>query len=480
MSHAMDHAPKIAALLAYDADALSEAGARRLEAHLAVCDVCREALGSIRAYEALRRDVARAPIPVPDFPRMELPLRREAQAILRDERDQRSLSAISFLAVAAAALCFVWIAGHVEDGITSGQRGIGARLEAPPETPRDAAIGELTLVAGSVHVDGTRSDGPGTPVSEGAVVTADERSEAHLRFAEGTGAVIEEHTEVSVRELEVGRVALDLAHGTVSNEVARLGFEDRFEVHAGPYVIRVRGTRFAVSRKAEDVAVVVSEGVVEVARGQRVEAIIEAPGVWRSGFIVWGADGVRRPVGLTEDAAAWPVLRVNAPSGTRGVRVGDGQFLVGESVALRVPRGETRIEFEGPEGVLTTSLVSVEDPGAVVEGTTLRPSAPPVREGYLAPALIGPPVRAGMRRLQGCHQQEARRGDPPSGVFSLRVTIGLTGTVTRAQLVQRAGEPPSATFQQCVTEEARRWSFPPPTGGTVTFDQPLRFSTRVN
>jgi hypothetical protein len=61
------------------------------------------------------------------------------------------------------------------------------------------------------------------------------------------------------------------------------------------------------------------------------------------------------------------------------------------------------------------------------------------------------------------------------------VTIGLTGNVTRAELVQRAGEEaPSETFRQCVTEEARRWSFPPPTGGSVTFDQPLRFSTRMN
>ncbi len=117
--------------------------------------------------------------------------------------------------------------------------------------------------------------------------------------------------------------------------------------------------------------------------------------------------------------------------------------------------------------------------GRVIEGATLVPEAPPAQEGYLPAALIAPPVRAGMRNLQACHRQEARRGQPPSGIFSLRVTIGLTGRVRRAQLIQRAGEPPSNRFRQCVTQEAQRWSFPPPTGGTVTFDQPLRFTTRM-
>jgi hypothetical protein len=316
-------------------------------------------------------------------------------------------------------------------------------------------------------------------VAERSVIIADQASEAHVRFADGTGMVVEEHTEVKVVELREGRVTLELAHGTVANEVAHLQFEDRYEVHAGPYVFRVRGTRFAVSRKAEDVALVVAEGVVEVVRGHRIEAVVEGPGSWQSGFVVWGPERVRRPVALAEDAADWPVLRVRLDDVAHRVRIGGHDVRASRVLAMRVPVGATEVGVQGPEGELKTHLVDVGETGEVIEGAELVPNAPPPREGFLPPSLIAPPVRAGMRNLQTCHRQEARRGDPPSGVFSLRVTIGLTGRVQRAQLIQRAGEPPSNTFRQCVTQEAQRWSFPPPTGGTVTFDQPLRFTTRM-
>jgi len=464
--------------MAYDAEVLTDEGRRRVEAHLSGCDVCREALAAMRVYDTLLADVAEEPVPLPDYPRMELPLRREARKAAASIEDMQRIVPASLLAVAAAALFFLWVGGHVDDLSPHVQRGVMEPADLRPEPSRASAMAELTLVSGTVHVDGVRAEAPGVEVGEGGVVIADERSEAHLRFAEGTGVVVEAHSEVALQELAVGRVVLNLAHGTVDSEVAHLGHGDRYEVHAGHYMIRVRGTRFAVTRKVEDVAVVVSEGVVEVVRDGRVEAVVEAPGAWRSGFAVWGDADVKRPTALEADAADWPILRVTAPAGSRAVRMG-AQTYASEGLAFRVPPGETSVELIGPDGALTTRLYQVAATGEVSEGGALAPDAPEAREGYLAPTLIAPTVRAGMRRLEGCHGQEARRGEAPSGIFSLRVTIGLTGSVARAQLLQRAGEAPSRAFRQCVVQEARRWTFPPPTGGTVTFDQPLRFTTRM-
>ncbi len=475
----MSHEPKIAALLAYDAELLSDDGRRRVERHLGACEVCLEALASMRAYDALLQDVKRAPIPTPDYPRMELPLRRAAHEAAREVSDRKAVAPMVFLAFAAAALFFVWVAGHTGEDSSFATRGVQTAAPAQPEAPRAAVNGELTLVAGQVHLDGEVETAPGGAVAENSVLIADESSEAHVRFAEGTGMALEAHTEVRVAELREGRVTLDLAHGTVANQVAHLALGDRYEVHAGPYVFRVRGTRFAVSRKAEDVALVVAEGVVEVSRGERIEAVVQAPGAWRSGFVVWGPQSVRRPVGLTGEAADWPVLRVRVGQGAHRIRVGSRDIEASGVLAMRVPRGEVEVGIGALEGRLETQLVEVGETGEVVEGAALVPDAPPEREGYLPPALLAPPVRAGMRNLQACHQQEARRGEPPSGVFSLRVTIGLTGRVERAQLIQRRGSAPSQRFRQCVTQEAQRWSFPPPTGGRVTFDQPLRFTTRM-
>jgi hypothetical protein len=62
-----------------------------------------------------------------------------------------------------------------------------------------------------------------------------------------------------------------------------------------------------------------------------------------------------------------------------------------------------------------------------------------------------------------------------TGRFDLRVTVGVDGEVQRARLL---GDSLPDEFVHCVVSEARRFTFPPPTGGPLTFDVPLRFATR--
>ena len=59
------HAPKVAALLAYDAGLLSARGTRRVETHLGVCDACKRTLAAIRAYDGLVEDTRSMPKDAP-------------------------------------------------------------------------------------------------------------------------------------------------------------------------------------------------------------------------------------------------------------------------------------------------------------------------------------------------------------------------------------------------------------------------------
>ncbi len=475
----MSHQAKVAALLCYDADALSPEGTRRIEAHLEVCATCREALAAMRVFEDLRTDVADEPLPMPDWTRMAPQLQWEAKRVAKGIRDQQQAPWAMGLALAAVVLLGLGINGRVaSDPPSAGNAGAPV---ARAEAPRAHSTAEVTLAAGDVTVNGEVATQPGATLSQGATVTTGARSEAHLRFASGTGVVVYEGSEIAIADLSLGRVRIELGEGTVASEVAPLGAGDRYEVVAGPYRVAVRGTRFSVSRQGDGVAVVVDEGVVEVFRGAFLEARVPAPSRWQSGFSVTGPEAVTRPAAISEEAGSWPTLQVSIGTTARRVRIGERFYDVDGSLALRVPAGPVRVGYFGSPGTApATSIIDVGPLGARAEGAPLTGDAPRVARGYLAPALIAPPVRAGMRRLQGCHEQEARRGDAPSGVFALRVTIGLMGDVQRAQLIQRAGDAPSALFRRCVVDEAKRWNFPPPTGGTVTFEQPLRFTTRMN
>ncbi|MEO0324259.1 MAG: zf-HC2 domain-containing protein, partial [Myxococcota bacterium] len=99
------HAPKLRALEALDAGALSPEGERRLRAHLATCARCQRAQASMHLYGALtgelRAEDALRRRPV-DFARMELPLRHEARQQAARARRARSLRRAAPLAVAAA------------------------------------------------------------------------------------------------------------------------------------------------------------------------------------------------------------------------------------------------------------------------------------------------------------------------------------------------------------------------------------------
>jgi hypothetical protein len=272
---------------------------------------------------------------------------------------------------------------------------------------------------------------------------------------------------------------MDLSRGSVSNVVASLGDGDVYEVHADPYVVQVRGTKFVVVHGDGGTAVTVDEGVVAVLRDGELVELLEAPASWRSsdGVQAVPAGAVSEPVGATADAAGWPALRLARVTWVTSWHVGARELPPGE-LAMRVPPGTLHVEGRGDRSKVWRAELVMGPLGQTIDEGEIRPAAPAVRVGELAPELIAPVVRNGQRQLRRCQQDVDREtGITVTGNFTLRVTIGRTGEVQRAELVPvRASETPPA-FEQCILDRVRGWTFPPPTGGIVTFEQPLNYST---
>ena len=472
---------KVAALLAYEADALSPDGRARVDRHLERCAACRETLASMRVYDGIAADVRKMEAPEPDWSRMELALRREARAASRASSPGRGVLWAAVALAAAVLLAFVLLR---EDERTIVEAPVLVPHE-PVETlaMREPITGEITAVIDGVRGGTGDALAPvdlGDAVREGMTLVTATPAEAHVRFYDGTGAVLDDDTEVQVSTLRRGQVILALARGTVASEVASLGEDDAYEIHAAPFVVRVRGTRFAVRRAGGGVAVTVDEGVVEVVRDGEVVTVVEAPGRWSSsdGVEALPQGAVPAPVATSAGATRWPALRVASVEWIEQWDVG-GRALPPGAIAMRVPEGRLHVEGRGDRDKVWRAELVMGPNGQMIEAGAITPAAPPVRTGTLAPELIAPVVRAGVPRLRRCQAEVDRDlGVWVVGSFTLRVTIGRTGEVQRAALVpvRVSGEVPAA-FERCVLGQVESWTFPPPTGGIVTFEQPLSYRT---
>jgi len=472
----MTHSPKVAALIAYDSGLLTDAGRARVERHIAACDACRQTLVSIRAYESLVDDVRGLPAPEPDWSRMELSLRREARLAARAGRSSLSPWTLAAVAVAAAAVVALALLPRSDTEPTA--RPAPATPEGPsaPAAEQRAALrAEVTLATEGV-TDGARALEVGSLLDEGAVVHVAAGAVAHLAFYEGTGVVLPGGSRARLAGLRHGQIRIGLEAGSVHSEVATLGEGDLYDVSAGRFTVRVRGTRFVVTIEGEGVAVSVDEGVVEVTEGDRVVSTVRAPGQWSSEP---GAEraSVQRPHGLSGAARSWPVLRLPPMASLTEWQIDELRVGAAGRMSLRLPPGEVTVAgfTDGTEMFRVVSTIGPE--GLSVTPAELRPSAPPERQGQLDAALIMPVLAAGMPRLRSCQERLARLGPSVIGRYTLRMTIGLTGDVIRARLLSE-GEPPPPAFTECILTEARRLVFPPPTGGTVDIAQPLQFRTR--
>ena len=429
------HEPKIAALIAYQEGLLSEGGRRRVERHLSGCEVCRDAIASMRVYDELVEGL-RGLTPDPDWSKMELRLRREAREVSRQiisvDPKPAPLSLLAAVALAAAVIPLLLSQPPRTEPDT-------ASMAAAPTMPeRGAARGEITLVKGEVLREtfaGVRPLAVGEALEEAEILQLRGRSEAHVRLQDHTGIVLEGPTRLQLAHLREGQVQLELFEGTISSEVAPLAEGDHYSVTAGPWRVEVLGTRFRVWTDGRSLGVRVDEGTVSISRDGRVMRVLEAP----ASFGTASGERVRSPVAISPASQGWPLLRI-PPLAVDTLTVGGLELGAGGNVALRVPPGEVALAGSGQELSFDT-LVQVET-DYHFSAPALTPQAPTRQHGYLPPELIAPVVRAGQRRMTRCQEQADRAGQTITGRFTLQVTIGRTGVVQHARLVTSGERPP--------------------------------------
>jgi len=467
----MEHAPKWRALIAYDADLLSEDGTRRVEAHLETCDVCREALASVRVLEQTSREVRETPAPELDWGKMDLALRREAKKVAAKQRDEGSPPPWLAIAVLAAAAVLAVVAAWrgaepPRVAVDIPGEGIEDSLQnqaTPEEAPR--LDGSVIALSGAPTIDGEVAE-IGATVSEGHHL----EGVLHVRLDEGTGFALAGDAALHVARSRVDGVRLDLTQGRVASQV-RTG--TRYVVAAGQYEVHVRGTRFEVVRDGERVALTLDEGRVGVTLEGEVVAELEAPATWSSheGFSAAAQGEVGAPSSLAEEMLSWPVLRVPEVDGMERWEIEGASWPAAGALAMRLPPGSVTVVGFDAEGLRHEANVELAEEGAALEETMLEREQ---RVGFLPPEQITAVVRANQRSVRQCYELQMRTSEAFSGDVALRVTVASDGRVRR---VRSRGEVPRVMLG-CLRRNLGRWEFPRPQGGPVTFDLPLNLRTQ--
>ncbi len=94
------------------------------------------------------------------------------------------------------------------------------------------------------------------------------RSKRSLLQINDDAVGIEQDSRVRIERARPEQTRLRLDQGRIACQVTRRALDERFEVQAGPFLVRVTGTQFSVSRQGTaQLTVAVWEGEVQVARG---------------------------------------------------------------------------------------------------------------------------------------------------------------------------------------------------------------------
>lgn len=292
----MTHAPPYRALEAFHIGRLRPSHRAIVEHHLVLCEACRVALAAVGAYERISGE-ARSFEPHIDWARIES---KVARRIGRKQRDKRiALFAGSVVAIAAATV------------LATLPRAEVRQVASSPEVPVEATDSHVVAhTSGDVVVDEARIEShTASPraLRDGSTLRT-RQGTAHVQIASGTSFELGPDAELTLASMHAP-TRLVLAAGRISNEV-RPG--THYEVVAGPYVVRVRGTRFDVERNGEHVAVHLHAGRVEVIENGASLGILVAPATWTSPDAAAPAapERIARPRVVAADVAPEPVPTV--------------------------------------------------------------------------------------------------------------------------------------------------------------------------
>lgn len=255
------------------------AAAEALSGHLASCPDCQGRLEDIRAVQL---GIPAAPVP----PRSLLEWQRLDARILsvipqrRPSAWRRLLRAFDGAFVLRPAFALAALVG------------VGATLwfavrrepvkRSVPVAARPEARMPLPVSPPPLRAELARVKDSSATVEEGEAVHTSKGARLRLELPDESEVELEEATEVRLDSLARHRIGLTLSTGAVvvsaPHDASRV-----LEVSAGDVSVQVLGTRFAVTRRAGAVEVVVYEGAVRVVRrGHPQFDIVPAGKVWSS------------------------------------------------------------------------------------------------------------------------------------------------------------------------------------------------------
>jgi len=176
----------------------------------------------------------------------------------------------------------------------------------------------------------------------------------------------------------------------------------------------------------------------------------------------------------------------------RGGDVGaDQDDLLSQVSGVGVATGETGGSLKGPAGgkgsgeAADISQIKVEGgdktvktagPGQekAVKGTVKKKA--PVASGgtgMLSSQDVATAVNKRIGAIKGCYEQALKRDPSLQGKVTIRFTISGAGKVTSARATQNELTP---AVGACMEKAFMSFRFPPPEGGTVTFEYPFMFT----
>ncbi len=478
----MTHSPKIAALTALHEGLLSPRGRARLEAHLANCEVCREAQATMAIFDSISGDIRASKVPELDWEKMtqRLDAAIAADRPISSQKPKKSKRLFWPLAVVAAAAALILrIAFDPQappERVEAPARSAGIRITHDPQIIDDTELWVATVMlsAGDVTIreDGIEHEADiDDEIAEGAAIETELDSELHLRIAERTAIALLEESTARLTALQHGHVVLALERGRIAGVVDGEVFQSasRFVVMASEHRFVGRATHFEIELAPDSLRLDVAEGEVEVHRPDGRVDIVRAPGHWSTnGSSSEDERAVQRPYGLDGEA----VLRANHPDIVRW-EIGDLAFEGRGRLAMRVGLGGLSIAGFDQEGRGFRRVADIGGDGLTIDALGLVEDGPRVRaNGFLPEREIREVVERGQLRLRQCYEQGLRERPDLEGQMRVQITVGLDGSVMRYRVT--SGDIPEG-MQACVRNYVERWSFPPPRGGTVTFEAPLSF-----
>jgi len=238
-------------------------------------------------------------------------------------------------------------------------------------------------------------------------LVADARADLPLRFSDGSAVVFRAGSAGRLESLTASGSELVLEHGTLTAHVVHAS-ATAWVVHAGPYRVRITGTRFAVSWRAGRLDLSLFEGSVIV------DGSILGVGVpLTAGRRLTVASGVVRIEPFQAEGGPLPRVAQRAARGD-GAPEGADQADLASGVADRRSNeaqavGSGPAEGRGSDGMAT-------------------PSARSTDSGERAPGGVAPSGDEARSDGRGSHPAPARAGGMPTGSTAIALADGPRGS----------------------------------------------------